>query len=922
MIKDIKLNGLSAVPADNIATDGDLDLAINLHRPIAQIEPLLHPHSISGLPAGLTPLIIHKTGVQSNLIFSRPATHSTVQLLWALILDDGSVAEPFNTIDDSSPLIRQVSVTGNALIAASEAGLLYFLWKDGKYISLGNSIPHIPISFGLQEVQVTDTTVHTGISVPITIIPNIRGDNFRVKSHPSSAHLEKLYNNLLARLLPFISSDVSSQGYFYQPFFLRYAIKLYDGTYTHISAPVLMLPTVDVPLITLIEYFNGGASDDDGYRVKAGTSLINVCRLVHYIQDAISSEWENIIDGIDVFVSPIIYTYRQNEVYRYGDMEASQSELYKSTNMFFHSTEGDLKGHYGSLSVRGRPIEIDGQGSYCEHFYSSGDSDSCLGIFRLPRNEKFEDDLKSVSRFYLIAEIPFKDIVKNESGNPLVLKLKEKDLTNLQTFPALTDDSLSHSTLIPDTIYSYNNRLAAAVTKVIPPEPFSIATSIPFTNVGTMVPCDIAVWIKTNGQTVIAHHKATVPDFPLAEYFPRYLYYPHAGAFKMQLRMPSMTFTIPLTPHDFLSGAYYYAGIAPNVRPEPDTTLFGPPEATTVISQNTVIYLSEPNNPFLLTSKSTISIGNAEVTALSTAAKALSQGQFGQFPMYAFSDEGVWAVEIASDGSFSVRQPITRDVCINPQAICQLDSSVLFPTRRGIMMLSGADTQCITDTIATDTPFQLQSLPAFQRMFDMMDTSDAAKEQPLDILPFSDFLARCRMLYDYTHQRVIVYAPSVPYAYIFSLRTRTWTMMQSHITQSLNSYPEAFAIVADPADADPADGTIVPRLVDYSRHTSTPYPGLLLTRPLNLDAPDILKTVDTVILRGNFAKSHVALALWGSRDLIHWHLVHSSTTHILHGFRGTPYKYFRLAALCRLAPGETIASATISYTPRYTNRLR
>jgi hypothetical protein len=101
-----------------------------------------------------------------------------------------------------------------------------------------------------------------------------------------------------------------------------------------------------------------------------------------------------------------------------------------------------------------------------------------------------------------------------------------------------------------------------------------------------------------------------------------------------------------------------------------------------------------------------------------------------------------------------------------------------------------------------------------------------------------------------------------------------------------------------------------------------PVNGLLITRPLKLDQPDILKTIDTIIQRGYFRKGHVKTILYGSRDLFNWQLIYSSTDHYLRGFRGTPYKYFRIVLLCSLTKDESIFGCTVQYTPRLLDQPR
>ena len=166
------------------------------------------------------------------------------------------------------------------------------------------------------------------------------------------------------------------------------------------------------------------------------------------------------------------------------------------------------------------------------------------------------------------------------------------------------------------------------------------------------------------------------------------------------------------------------------------------------------------------------------------------------------------------------------------------------------------------------------------------------------------------MIYDYIHQRIIIYNKYYTYAYIFSLKGKQWGIMYSKISSNFNSYPDALALISDG------------KLVNFSKDNGQALPALLVTRPLKLDAPDVLKTVDTVIQRGNFRKGHVQSVLYGSRDLVNWHLVWSSKDHYLRGFRGTPYKYYRIALLCNLAEGESIFGATVQFTPRQLNQPR
>lgn len=339
----------------------------------------------------------------------------------------------------------------------------------------------------------------------------------------------------------------------------------------------------------------------------------------------------------------------------------------------------------------------------------------------------------------------------------------------------------------------------------------------------------------------------------------------------------------------------------------------------TSISDRTIdvpnkIYTSEVGNPFYFPVLGINSVGTGEIKGICSAVKALSQGQFGQFPLYAFTTEGVWALEVSSTGTYSAKQPVTRDVCINSKSITQTDSAVLFATDRGIMQISGSTTQCLTDTIDTDSPFSLSSLPGFDFVLTEYNRQAPADDkllmEKITVAPFRTFLANCRMIYDYTHQRIVVYNPNYSYAYVFSIDSRQWGMMRSDIQSNINSYPDALAMDTHG------------NLVDFSSSSADGSLALVVTRPFKFGQPDLHKTIDTIIQRGTFHTGHVSQLLYGSNNLYSWHVVWSSRDHFLRGFRGTPYKYFRLVLVCNLQKDERIYGFTTSYTPRLTNRPR
>lgn len=499
------------------------------------------------------------------------------------------------------------------------------------------------------------------------------------------------------------------------------------------------------------------------------------------------------------------------------------------------------------------------------------------------------------------------------------LNLKKGVLSSLVNRQTLEDDMLSNCTFYNAHLASYNQRIHLydyQLRHAAPETPgMQHAEFYRFNSNGPLR--KVQVFIRTpRGERIVEYNPDSENDMEYSDNMP-WFFYPHNGAYMAVLiyrsrneDAPAYIATLKLKQHPTLNGAYWIAdSIDDSIALETQTDNYVSATVNDSSYYPNSVMQSLAATPFSFPSNLMVTLGVGRIKAMSCAAKALSQGQFGQFPLYAFTSEGVWALEVSSTGTYSAKQPITRDVCINPDGITQLDSAVLFPTDRGIMLISGSQTQCISEAINSEYPFDALRLPGFDKLHTMLG-HEPSTDKCLPTLSFTKFLKQCRMLYDYVHQRVIVYAAGITYAYVFSLKTNQWGMMFSNIASHLNSYPDALAM--DTKNA----------VLNFSVPITDTVKCLYVTRPLKLEAANVLKTVASVIQRGLFRKGNVSTALYGSRDLQNWHLVWSSKDNYLQGFRGSPYKYFRIAGVATLSADENIYGASVEFTPRQTNKPR
>ena len=932
MIKDIKYQGHSAVPSDYECMDGELAGCYNLVPEDGALHPIMPPEVKFTLPDGYTLCFIHNPSVDVNNYI----LYYDGDLFW--VTDDDPVPSSQREIGSVTSLI-QINAVGNTLVVLTEQGIFYYLWKNGSYVNLGNKIPEMFMNFSLKaENAVTSEEIKIHISGDpqdqdaakgctlngVTFCNRYWLDRYFMLPYlaweatpqtwidGAEFHTEEekiVYNDAIkAKANPIIANSVTNKGKFCMPFFVRYAMRLYDDTLVMHSAPVLMLP--DQILTTVLD--NGDHDINDRYSIQLS---LNPCALQYQLMEfdsATFENWKDIVKSLDIFVSAPIWDYDQagfcNKMLSDGYIRKSISKQLSAYTPIPSSGEGIADWH-----DNGKP-------SIPQH-----------------SRETLVKNIEECANFYLLHSFSIDELsgmTFTDNFTPRTdIVVPDDYLGALLAREVMTDDYQSHDDIIAKQSYNFNGRLnIASLTRQLYNgyNPWSAVCM----NTGGSSDKYVSAYVEIYDEerTMVVKHDAQLEigahsDLNLL-FTPQgitWYFYPDTKAKRAVIKIGSDVYELPLKPHQHLNGAYFFNSLT-----GPSTTTTEPTTTTdNYISIPNKIYTSEINNPFYFPLLGINTVGTGEIMGICAAVKALSQGQFGQYPLYCFTTEGVWALETSSTGSYIARQPVTRDVCTNPDSITQLDDSVLFATDKGIMLLSGSQTQCITDAISSEFPFNIAELPDSFANFLGDDGYDV---NAMSMQPFSSFLSGCRMIYDYTHQRIIVYNTSHDYAYVYSLKDHKWGMMVTNIDYGINSYPEALAVT----DADTGGTRSVVNLSDevlYNTVDNEQVPvhvkGLIVTRPLKLDQPDALKTIDTIIQRGkfNFLDSQrtvkpIRSILFGSRDLYNWFLVSSSTDHNLRGFSGTPYKYFRIVALVDFLPDESVYGATIQYNPRYLNRPR
>lgn len=978
MNKEIKYAGFATVPSDYECADGQLAASLNLISEDDQLKPLFQPQQLCVLPAGHKVVCVHNTSQTDKLYiltygsvlkYFNSTVISGAQQLPVPLATMSSAINLIHNFDTAS--IYDIGIVGNTLVVLASDGVHYVLWTGSAYKYLGQKPPEVKMTFGLRSeftcypkdknAGSAGATVHEdcarlkmfidGDNVKMPFVTDQGGAWVQPKDSwtpPSSfedafdyslegidaasMYVKRWTDFAMANVNMLISQHGTKEGKFVFPFLVRWAYELYDDSLIMHSDPVLLIPNSKYPFFALrgeygFDLQDVGNDNRDmqffgrayGFVAALTAKIINDSAL-----NDLNNNWSDIVQRINIYVSAPVYTYKQDgKVFGWTNMDdqGDWDDFYTEGEVTLNNTTACKQ---FALADVFHVWNIASGAQASDRYFVPYDGSHPLPSYILTMPERTEDEiLKDVETgtFYKIKSygINDSDVVAMTLGHTNV-KLEDGTLGSLYSREVMKDDYHSRDKITAKRIFVYNNRVNLADIRRRLHKPLSPviawARNENANNVNT--PWLTAVEISTDAtNNILVSDSGNVGCA-----MPRYIFYPDKHAKFAYLKLTDTNnaiheWKVALREHPFLEGAYWFGSLHAELSVSETSGSF-PTESITDILQPNKIYTSVPDNPFVFPALGIKAVGTGTIIAIAAAAKALSQGQFGQFPLYAFTTEGVWALEVSpKTGAYTARQPITRDVCISPDSITQLDDTVLFATKRGIMLISGSQAVCLTDNISDDA-FNVLSLTGVSQLHTRIGHGNDAC---LPIKPFLAFLSGCHMIYDYIHQRIVVFNPDTAmvngaatplytYAYVYSLKSKQWGMMFSDIGSSFNAYPQALAMTHDD------------KLVSFAGTDETVCNALFVTRPLKLDMPDVLKTVSTVIQRGLFQRGDVTTILYGSRDLYSWHLVWSSVDHYLRCFRGTPYKYFRIAGTASIFNGKSVYGASIAFEPRHTNQLR
>lgn len=853
--------GMTTMPSDLLCEDSELTECRNLIYSSGEVKPIQKAVSIGAVDSAYTIKYVHKMADYENII-----CYDGSSVCWYSRNEDGTIGSMQQSFNVGEAY--NITSVGNTLVVSTADGLHYMLFKSGKYKDLGTGIPkpnfspyfsdftnvRVPLKQQQQNIYsfVKRSTQAITISNDGLTVAKGGTDMMQVCEIDTTGDKYTNFKTAMTGLIEEADNARKDKNQFAFPFYIRFAWRFFDGSYSHISEPIVCYPSIrkNLELSRYNAFIYGGVVETEAIFYK--------CRLyrstLYFSLDKINgiSDWSDIISNLVVFASDDVKPYSVDD-----DFKVIQPWDYAGeTNADFLNPAYEKK----RCKFKSMAMDDNTETKYPDY--------TCPGTIFVPESfksdEEIIDELKTKTQFYKLFELKASMFEKTHIGLSSLKYIKEGVVSTLEEQEQLkVDDYFSWTKLVPNNIYPYNSRLNMFGLKRYPWKGFNLfgaikTTESQFEFYVHIVSESIDCWVKSD--SVYSHRQ-------LFGKSGGWLYYPDPNAKEMLARCLTEgggAVLISLEQHPYLNGAYSFANLPTEAEfPESDESDEPIPAVDTSAyeSLDSNIYTSVVNNPYVFEASGDNTVGTGKILGIAANTEAISQGQFGQYPLFLFTNEGIYAMAVNSEGLSSSIYPVSREVCNNADSITPTDRLVYFTSAKGLMAISGGTVVNVSEQMRGRLPKNFCELE----------------------IGFINFLTNCIIAYDYRDSllRIFGFNGTTPrdWQYIFNMADKTFSTLHHDM--------KAIAVVNDYPDnlIQDEDGYIYslsskPNINDDTNS----YAGTLTTRPLKLGGSITLKSLRKIRHLLDSLDGKMELEIWGSNNTKHW----QKLTSLL----GKPWAYY------------------------------
>ena len=548
----------------------------------------------------------------------------------------------------------------------------------------------------------------------------------------------------------------------------------------------------------------------------------------------------------------------------------------------------------------------------------------------------YQPDPASVNEYYLLKEYKLEEL---PAGVLPIVTITNETVLDLALREQISIDNMTHHTLYANYLYSYNDRIFLGDIKTnlysgdltgfltTPDSPFdtdaeyfvAVEFDLMSASRGTrtvMTPwqsctyCDVG---KTKMYFKIGH---------LSDYWG----YPDARVtnarvlIKLGATIKRIADPVRLTSNQILNFAF-----SPSVQYQVEFSTLA--DYTPIAGKNSYwdynrVQATELNNPFYFPAINSYRVGSGKVLGMSTNMTALSQGQFGQFPIFCFTSDGIWTMNIGSGETLiNTITPLSRHVCNNPESITPIDGGTAFTTSKGLFIISGTEVIEISDMAEGKYNSRITGTLNYEAIANNPNLYQI--KDYLCAVPFLTYISGAKIAWDHAedHKELIISNDSYNYSWVYNLPSKMWYKISQVWENFINDYPKTYGYKVEGL------GYYMDDLneEDYSEYI----PVHIETRPIKLSTK-AFKMINRILVQGDLSnpESPFSINLFGSTNNITWHLMNNGRIFangylpFLIGRTTFSCRYFILVLGGRVDEDFYLTHVEVDYDERYHNKLR
>ena len=758
-----------------------------------------------------------------------------------------------------------------------DGGLKYLIWYENAYVLIDSNFDGEQDSTIVGPVKV-DLKVDADVNAESKIkLRTFQTDN-TFATNTNIADRKEAALSLFKK-----ARGINRRDGLIQDFFIACtAIELYDGTYVLHSNPVLMGQSYDVGA----RYnFNFGGQQLDyltnkpvfsTYQGELERTDVNTDgfyeETAYNVYDDYVSE-PDIYEGLFCWLvgegmsAVTTMNFPNYSSFWWGMPTAKRIKVPTVSNRFKFKINSAIDDKFKPLI---KSISVFISPEVCMYDFTSASSSTHTNNYvvesyhpKIKTNAEILKELSELRTFYKVHEIPFEDIkTTTDNDGWVTIDLKGKLGDSLLTQEALPYDDFSHHSTLPQVAMTYNSKLHVANYKTILSRGWPASHMFAHQGIGQFPApistyndlfCYIEVSIKTtNGLSKVVRYAnySEFGQFGMISYpdarATNIVIYVYAEIVFGTLIKVAKKLEYKLTPSVTCNFAYY---INPDLKPISiagdvvTSSETAPAEVQREQVYQNAMKVSEVNNPFTFPVQNTYQVGNGSITGIASNTIALSTGQFGEYPLYVFTTDGIWAMYVGgAEVNYTSSRPVSREVCNNPKSIKAIDTGVVFSTAKGIMVIAGSSTKELSEPIE-GAVFDIDKLSLFKKALNHDKLTTLLSEVTGEDI--HDYIASANVGYNYIESEIWFTNPLKSYSYVFS--KGLWYKVKQTGNRFVDDYPKQYLLTSTGDLVDIASEVLITGSEGKERAASQQI--MLLTRPLKFGDVEF-KQMLTAIMRG------------------------------------------------------------------------